>query len=303
MVDVWANASPYDTESYLNSLRISRGDVDRQVGNALQEITRRQQLAQQRVGQARGESGRVFDAAGQDYSGSMGQMQDNLGQYGGLFGNLSAYDQSGFNNALGTMRGGFQEALGLMGQGFDEQAQQRTTAAQRIRESLFSDIDRQRTDYISRREAEDRAAEEARAAAERQRQHEIAMQNAQLAAMGGGGGGGPSLQDIMNLMQPAGDPRALAQKLAANVARMTHLGTQAASRQAQARSRNNSSYLVSGHSGVRSPAANAQTFNAEQMSSAIAAGMDPYAWVQNPDGSWSVREGPATQPNLAWLVS
>jgi len=199
--------SPYDNESYMQSLLASEGDVKRQVDNAFGEIERRRNLAHTKLGEARTEQGRVFDYTNQDFGSSMGQMRGNLDRFGGLFRGLQAYDTSGFDRALGTQRNAYGEAMGLMGQGFDEQATHRQGAATSIRDQLINDIARQRSEYVSRREGEDRAAEEQRKAAEAQRLHEIELANIQAASMGGGGGGGIDFGSLFSLAQePAPAP-------------------------------------------------------------------------------------------------
>lgn len=184
----WATASPYDNETYVKSLQSSREDVSRQVQNALDEIARRREVALGQLRLAAGEQGNIFNATEKDYRGSLADLASNLGQYGGLFSNLSAYDPSAFVGALGQLRGGFEQANTALGSGFDEQKIQRDARAGAIQTELFRDLDAQRASYIAQREAEDRAREEAARQAEAARQFEIEQAQMSLADFGGGGG-------------------------------------------------------------------------------------------------------------------
>jgi len=260
--------SVYDNESFMQSLAASEGDVKRQVDNAFGEIERRRNLAHTKLGEARTEQGRVFDYTNQDFGNSMGQMRGNLDRFGGLFKGIQAYDTSGFDKALGTMRGGFGEAMGLMGQGFDEQSVQRQGAATSIRDQLLNDLVRQRNEYVSRREGEDRAAEEQRKAAELQRLHEIELANIQAAAMGGGGGGG---FDLASLYGAPVEESAPAMGMAPSTG---------------GKGRSFPGNIFGGQS---RPLDN--IFGGSRDQAAAEAGVDPYALVQNPDGSWSIQGG------------
>jgi hypothetical protein len=169
----------YDNESYLVSLANSRGDVDRQVQNTLNEVTRQQQVAQNQVGKIDGAVGSIFDQGRGAVRQDTGNLNSGLGSYlsgVGLGENTSAL------SALGRQQAAFQAASPLLNQGFSEQATQRSGAVNNIGAQLRADLEAKRNDYIGRRDQEERQkAFDAQQALAAQRAQE-ALMNRQMEA-------------------------------------------------------------------------------------------------------------------------
>lgn len=149
--------STYDNESYLNSLNASRGDVDRNVANTLTEIGRQQGVAQQQVGQLDQATSSIFGQGRANVQSDVAGLQNVLGGASQGMGAQRQLDPSLTLNALSGQQAAYAAATPLLGQGFQEQAAQRSGKVQSIASSLMADIDGKRNEYISRREAEDRA--------------------------------------------------------------------------------------------------------------------------------------------------
>jgi hypothetical protein len=180
--------SPYDNETYLQSLDASQTDINRQVENAIAEIQRRQEMAQAQLGLAGQETEGIFGAALGDFQGSLNDLQGNFGQYGGLFDGMSAMDPTAFQQAMSTLRSGWGEARGALGQGFVEQGNMRRSQANVLHQEMNRDVETQRQQYIAQRMAEDRARQEAESQANFGRIADLGM----VGAAYGGAGASPT---------------------------------------------------------------------------------------------------------------
>lgn len=163
--------SIYDNETYLQSLNASKGDVDRQVQNALAEIARQRQVAGQ-------QTAKIPGAANTAISTSRDTLNTQLSGLGvtPLASLMQAFDSTGAS---------YGRAAGLLNQGFGEQETRRRGSAVGLQQELLADIQAKANDYITRRQQEDRerAFQQQEAARQRALQEELARQSQAQAAM------------------------------------------------------------------------------------------------------------------------
>lgn len=150
----------YDNETYLRALEASRADINRQVQNTLREVNKQRDHALGQSGQTRSTASNVYQGERSNLSRSLSGASDALSHLGlaGVGNEAFAQGRRDFQDETTGALADWSQAQNLLGQGFREQAAQQRGSVNNISQSLLSDIDSQRADYISRREAEDRAA-------------------------------------------------------------------------------------------------------------------------------------------------
>lgn len=172
--------SHYSNESFLQSLQASRGDITRQVGNAINEINRQRQFNLGQTALLPGRFGQVFAPAAQGYQDQVRALTGSI-QNAGITPLMSAEALSAPSlGALAQQRSIFEGTVPLLEAGFGELAQRQTGSAQNLGAQLQSGLDVEARNYIAGRETEDRAAtralESETRAAERDQARFVAQQ-------------------------------------------------------------------------------------------------------------------------------
>ena len=150
--------SSYDNESYLASLGAARGDINRTIENTLAEINRQRDLAIGQTRQIGGAVKRVAQTGTRPANEGIKQAGSSLAGMGlaDIGAGVLADTGQEIKGRFEGLEGAYSRASGLLGQGFGEQAVQRQGTANRIGKQLLTENDLKRTEYISRREGEDR---------------------------------------------------------------------------------------------------------------------------------------------------
>jgi hypothetical protein len=177
VADPWAQG-PYANETYLRSLAKSAGDVDRQVGNALTEIGRQRQVAGAQTAKIPGATNVIFN------DGLSGLAK--AGQAFGVTAPSEAVARAFTRNrdSMGVM-------AGLYNKGFGERETRQKGGVKNVSQELINDLRMKGTEYVSKRQQEDRdrqhqermAAQQRALQMEMMRRQEAMQRQAQAAAM------------------------------------------------------------------------------------------------------------------------
>lgn len=142
------STSPYANETYLRSLAASQGDVNRQVGNALQEVVRQRDIGLARSAQVPGAAARLYDDGRGTLQGDLASLNSAGGRPIGPLASVTG--------AFQDSKASYKQVGGLLGQGFRERSDRQTGEVKNLQQTLLAELRDKGNEYVSRREGEDR---------------------------------------------------------------------------------------------------------------------------------------------------
>lgn len=143
----------YSNDVYLRSLAASSGDVDRQVKNALTEVSRQRQVAGAQTSLIPGAVNPIVDGSRQRLSADIASLGTGIHDDGRRGGALQV---GAVNQAFDNTKASYGRISGLLNQGFAERQTRQEGGVRGIEQDLLAGLRERAAEYTAGREAEDR---------------------------------------------------------------------------------------------------------------------------------------------------